>query len=302
MDNNSNIERRFIFHGNSVAFAAHVRRPDDFFIPAVASSCLPVTGGLAEAASGSQRFKNIISFQSASSRAHGDYADAKRAADFTHGNFTENQLATNTFVESTLLGLKFEIPQDPVGDAAAVIRRFSVETLHVRLESVSDRRNPIAFRSLETTIDGVQVDGHHLKVITAAPVFGQHDTHAKLFKAFEEDSEFRKQYAGCFYPTGHEKTGLSGLLSKHEIPNVNGIIVGTVVTGLEWDDNKGAPDTVISGNRLEIKGIGTVFFGEIIIEQNFRRVTLLRFQLGSPYGADGSACEVQSNGQDWPPA
>jgi hypothetical protein len=300
MDKNSEIEKRFIFHGNAVAFAAHVRRPEDFFIPAVASSCLPVTGGLAEAASGPQRFKEI-SFDSASTRAHGDYADVRRAVDFTHGNFGENLLPTNTFVESALKGLKIEIPQPAAGTAAPAVRRFSVDNLHVRLESSSDRRGPIAFRSLEATIGGVEVDGHRLNVITAAHVFGQHDTYPKLSKAYEEDADFRQQYGKCFYPTGQEKTGLSGLLSKHVIPNGHGTVLGTIVTGLEWE-KEAAADTVIAGNRLTIEGIGTIFFGEIIIEAGARRVTLLRCQLGSPDGADMSACDVQSNGQDWPPA
>jgi hypothetical protein len=70
---------------------------------------------------------------------------------------------------------------------------------------------------------------------------------------------------------------------------------------LEWEKER-APDTVISGNRLSIDGIGTIFFGEIIIEEGVRRVTLVRCQLGSPDGADMSACDVQSNGESWPPA
>ena len=301
MENTSTIEKRFIFHGNAVAFAAHVRRPDDFLIPAVASSCLPVTGGLAEGRSGPQNYKEI-SFQSAYTRAHGDYADTKRAVDFTHGNFGQNMLATNTFVESRLDGLKIEIPQPAVAGAAPGVRSFYSASLHARLESSSDRRNPTSFRSLEATIDGVEIDGHRLKVITedAARKFSEYDTYAKLVEAYEKDSSFRQQYAKCFYPTGQEKTGFS-LWSKREVPSGNGVIVGTVVTGLQWED-KEAIDTVIAGNSLAINGMGTVFFGEVVFEENARRVTLLRFQLGSPDGADMSACEVQSNGQDWPPA
>jgi hypothetical protein len=300
MENNPTIEKRFIFHGNAVAFAAHVRRPEDFMIPAVASSCLPVTGGLAEGHSGPQRFREIA-FESAFTRAHGDYADVRRAVDFTHGNFGENLLPTNTFVESGLKGLRIEIPQAPVGDAAAIVRRLSIDNLHVRLESSSDRRTPTAFRSLEVSFGGVAVDGRRLKVTTAADMFSQYDTYAKLAKTYEEDADFRQRYGKCFYPTGQEKTGLLSRLGKHEIPNGNGIVLGTVVTGLEWENDK-APDTVIAGNRLAIEGIGTIFFGEIIIQEGFRRVTLLRCQLGSPDGADMSACEAQSNGETWPPA
>jgi hypothetical protein len=297
MDNKSGIEKRFIFLGNAVAFAAHIRRPKDFFIPAVASSCLPVTGGLAEAETRDGDFGEIV-FKLASTRVHGDYADVKRAADFTHGNFEENTLSTNTFVESTLKGLKFEIPQGSEAGAAPVVRSFSVEELYLRLESVSDRRNPPSFRGLETVIGGVVVDGHRLKVVTAPHVFAQCDTHGKLFQTYEQDSDFRKQYSKLFYPTGNEKSGFSNILSKAEIPHNNGVVIGTVVTGLEWEDTE-APDTVITGNRLDIKGIGTFFFGEIMISASFRRVTLLRFQLGSPEGADGSACDGSGG---WPPA
>jgi hypothetical protein len=302
MENKSDTEKRILFQGNSVAFAAHIRRPDDFEIPAVASSCLPVTGGLAEASSGPQRFRDVISFESASTRAYGDYADTRRAADFTHGNSEENQLPANTFVESNLKGLRFDFPLDAVGDAAPVIRTLTVDNLHVRLESTYDRRNPVSFRSLEVTIDGFAVDGHRLKVFTAAADISEHcDTYEKLLKAYEQDSDFRKKYSGCFYPTGNEKTGLGGLLGKHEIPHGDGIVLGTVVTGLQWE-TEAARDTVIAGNRLEIKGIGTIFFGEVVYEEQGRRVTLLRFQLDSCHGGDGSAVEVRAFFQHWPPA
>lgn len=300
MDNNPKVEKRLIFQANAVAFGAHVRRPDDFIIPSVASSCLPVTGGFAEAASGRQVFRDIVSFESAYTRAQGDYADTRRAADFTQGNFEENELPANIFVESTVKGLKFELPLEAVGDAAPVIRRLTIEQLYVRMEATCDRKSPTAFRSLETAIAGVALDDHPLSILTAERVFGQYDTHAKLCKAYAEDSDFRKQYSGLFYPSGHEKSGLTGLLSGHEIPNFGGIVLGTIVTGMEWQKG-GAADVVIAGNRLDIQGIGSIFFGEIIVEPLSRRVTLLRFQLGSCHGGDGSAGDVQAMVHTIPP-
>jgi hypothetical protein len=38
-----------------------------------------------------------------------------------------------------------------------------------------------------------------------------------------------------------------------------------------------------------------------LIEESSRRLTLVRFQLGSPSGGDGSLAEVQTNGSSWPP-
>jgi hypothetical protein len=302
MDRPQVIEKRFIFHANAVAFAAHIRRPSDHQFQAVASSCLPVTGGLAQASSGPQNYQEIVSFTSASTNAQGDFADARRAVDFTHGNEGENELSTNTFVDSKLTGLKIAVAQDHPPTAAGKKVTFAAEQLHARLESSSDRRNPIAFRSLEVVIKGISLNGRELIVTTAPEVCSQNETYEKLVKAYEEDGKFRKEFGSLFYPTGHEKTGMGALLTKHTIPNADGLIVGTVVKGLKWSGPEPPPaGTEIQGNRLTVEGIGSIYFGEFIIDQRSRRLTLLRFQLGSPFGADGAGCDVQSNGQSWPP-
>ncbi len=300
MDTPQPIEKRFIFFGNAVAFAAHIRRPADHQFKSVASSCLPVTGGLAEAASGPQSYQNIVSFTAASTSAQGDFADTRRAVDFTQGNFAENELSTQTFVDSRLSGLKITVPQDQPPQGADKVATFAVDQLHARLESSSDRQNPTAFRGLEASFKGVFVNGHELLVMTAPEVSNNYETYAKLLQAYQDDSDFRKKFASLFYLTGHEKTGVGALLSKSHIPNEGGLILGTIVVELRWAATP-APGTEIIANRLKIDGVGSIYFGEILFEHNARRLTLLRFQLGSPVGADGSAVEVQSNGHTWPP-
>jgi len=300
MDTPQPIEKRFIFFGNAVAFAAHIRRPTDYQFKSVASSCLPVTGGLAQATSGPQSYGNLVSFTAASTSAQGDFADTRRAVDFTQGNFADNELSTQTFVDSRLSGLKISVTQDHPPQTAGKMTTFAVDQLYARLESASDRVNPTAFRGLEATFQGVNVDGHELQVITAPEVCTQYETYDKLVKAYQEDGDFRKKYGSLFYPTGNEKTGVGALLSKPHIPNEGGLILGTIVTALRWATTP-APGTEIIANRLKIDGIGSIYFGEILFEQNSRRLTLLRFQLGSPVGADGSAVEVHSNGQGYPP-
>lgn len=287
---NPPVEKRFIFNGAAVALAAHIRRPNDLFIRAVAPTALPVTGGLAEVQASGQNFHEIISFESASSRTLGDFADIHSAAGFTNGNHGQNGLSTHTFVESSVDGLKIDVPLD-TGKGRRV---FAVKQLHIRLESASDRRNPVAFRSLETTFTEVSVDGVPLKVNTVADVFSQHETKAKLVQRYEKDGDFRKRYGNLFFPTG-------GPTGRNEIPNSKGMIYGTVVTGLEWQGKRPDKTDVIGTNRLKIEGLGTLYFGEIFIEENYRRVTLIRFQLGSSYGGDMSACDAQGNGSTWPP-
>jgi hypothetical protein len=139
-------------------------------------------------------------------------------------------------------------------------------------------------------------------VKTATEVFSRNETKEKLCKTFEEDGDFRKQYSSLFFPTGEESKGfLDGLLGKHEIPNAKGTIYATIVTGLEWEGQKPDRPTEIKGNQLTIEGIGTIYFGEIFIDENSRRLTLVRFQLGSPTGGEGSALEAGAGGGGWPP-
>jgi hypothetical protein len=333
MDNPQPIEKRFIFFGNAVAFAARIRRPTDHRFPAVASSCLPVTGGAAAASSGPQNFQDMISFRSAATSAVGDFADTRRAVDFTHGNHGDNELSTQTFVDSRLSGLKISVMQDhppqatgkivtfaaeelharledeqipgfTVGtypQATGKIVTFAAEELHARLESSSDRRTPTAFRGLEATFQGVTVDGHELLVPTVTELCTHYETYDKLVTAYQDDSDFRKRFGSCFYLTGQEKTGVGALLSKPTIPGAGGgIIVATIAPVLRWAKDS-APGCQITGNRLQIAGVGSVYFGELVFEEESRRLTLLRFQLGSPTGAEASAVEVHSNGHTWPP-
>ena len=293
------IEKRYIFLGNAVAFAAHIRRPTDRQLPAVASSALPVTGGLAEASSGPQDYNEYISFASASTRANGDFADARRAADFTSGNHGDNELSTVTFVETQLNSFKIATKQDTPPGAGKPLT-FSVDQLHLRLESSSDRHTQTAFRGLEADFKGVSFNGQELQVSTAPEVCTQYETYDKLSAAYQKDPKFRKQYSSLFYPMGNEKTGLTALLTKAVIPNAYGLVLGTVVTGLKWT-GKAPEGTQITGNRLKIDGIGSIYFGEIIFEPYARRLTLLRLQLGSINGGSGAACEGHTGGQTYPP-
>src|SRR5947209_9584573 len=110
-------EKRVIFHGSGVAFAARVRRPDDKFIKAAAPSHLPVTGGFSESkveGPGIEEYfyKHVLTFKRAHSRSHGDFSDPRAALEFTHGNHGQNNLPANTAAEASLEGLRIEFEAD----------------------------------------------------------------------------------------------------------------------------------------------------------------------------------------------
>jgi hypothetical protein len=278
------VEKRFFFHANAVALAAHMRRPEDFFVLAVASSCLPVTGGEGKAETKGESFRDIISYRSASTRVFGDFTDKARAVDFTHGNHGENDLATETHAECQITGLKINN-----GD-----RVLEIESLESTMSSHSDRRGAITFRTMSAGFQQIRVDGVGLRLATHTELFTQHPTKQKLVQGFAGNPDMRAKYGSCFF--GRKSPGSP----SRRIPELDGMIYATVVTGMEWDGQAPA-GTAISGHSVKVNGMGTLYFGEIIIEEGFRRFTMLRFQLGSDAGGCGSANEIQTNGTTWPP-
>ena len=137
----------------------------------------------------------------------------------------------------------------------------------------------------------MSVNGHELIVTTAPEVCTQHETYDKLVKDYQDDGDFRKQFGALFYPTGQEKTGIGAILSKASIPNAGGLILGTVVTNMRWAAESRSWRRNSRQSPPHIPGIGYIFFGEILYEHSSRRLTLLRFQLGSKTGGEASAAE-----------
>jgi hypothetical protein len=73
---------------------------------------------------------------------------------------------------------------------------------------------------------------------------------------------------------------------------------GTVVKPLKWK-GPAFPGSTLDPERtnaVTIPGFGKVFFGEISLAPESRRLTMLRLSLGSPVGGDAAAADVMDNG------
>ena len=265
------VEQRFFFHANAVALAAQLCGPEEGFIPAVASSCLPVTGGVGKATAAGERFGEILSYGGASTSVAGT---------FTH---PETDLATATHAESQVNVLRMENGGHLV----------EIEKLEAKISSFSDHKGPTEFRTMSAEFGQIRIDGVGLQVVTDCEMFTGLPTKLKLTQEFSKDEAFRERYGACFF----SKTRGS---RKRRMPEADGLIYATVVTSLNWE-GKPPEGAVITGNSVKIAGFGSVYFGELLIEESFRRLTLFRFQLGCSCGGSGAVCEIQANGSSWPP-
>jgi hypothetical protein len=267
------VEKRFLFTGKAVALGGRLRRQGDRlldgnagFINGEASSCIPITGGRATGTSkGRSYHRGLIQFGKASSEAHGDYDSPAKALEYTRGNHGENELGTATTVKCSLASLKLRVPGEKGADGKLLRpRSFEARKLAAILGTTCDRsqkKKRIAVSISGITFDGLKVDGHSLIVKLKA------------------DKDLQLSTAESRRP-----------------------VVRTFVEALSFKGDK-APDRVeiVKPNILKIQGLGVIHFGEIFVIGNSRRLTLLRFQLGSPIGGELAAVDAQVDGTTVPP-
>jgi hypothetical protein len=275
------VERRVLFHANAVGLAAQIQSPREYSLHAVACSCLPVTGGYAEAYAQYNR-RGMFSYDSAFTSVLGQFVPPQAAAalELKGRNYDDNDIPSETMLRGIVTGLRIDAPADP--GKRCPRRILKIEYLEAEIKNYYDRRNPIVFRTLQVKIEGVSVDGKVLIVQTDPELFLKNTTWKDLDSTYSKN---RAQYENqIFY---HEQ----------------GVTLGTVVTGLRWAD--GAPDGLPPepppGHSLAVEGLGTLNFGEIYVEEGLRRLTLLRAQLGSTNGGSASVVDCVSNTQTIPP-
>ena len=79
----------------------------------------------------------------------------------------------------------------------------------------------------------------------------------------------------------------------------NGLIYTTIVERISWV-GKPFPGSKIDGHVVTIPDFGTIFFGELLVGGSERRLTMVRFDMGSPIGGWADGGGVDSNGSYYP--
>ncbi len=277
--------RRHVFHGHASGVSAHFRRPETKLLPVQGSVSLPVTGGLAESnlkAADDPRleeFKKWISFDSVSTSAHGDYVDAGQGVATTRGEVAFDAAPTVTRVKASVRDL-------------VILGRVKVAHAAMGLTSHSavGREQPL-IRPEGNILDGVSIDGYRLAVTLAEDLYRDCDTQDKLAKRHADLSPRQKR---MFLPAA------SGVDEATEFPDANGTVKCSIVQEIRWD-GPAHPTATIHDHVVHVPDFGKIYFGEMFIKGSSRRLTMVRFQLGSPDGGEVAAAEGESNGDPWPP-
>lgn len=276
------LTRRFVFRGNASAFGGRIVRPDDVVLEMPGASSLGVAGGRSVARIPRTQFKRFVSFESAATLAEGLFDDRKAAIELSHRRVREDALRSSTRVRA-------EIRRLVVGSR----KRFKVDRALVEARSTSPRASgepSIVIQQAE--LENVTVDDAKLRISFERAIFERYDTHAKLLTACDEP-DFVKKYGRHFSLTTSFE-GRTAPSTGRLVPGCD-TIYATLVKKIEWAGTP-SPNASIDGHSVVIKDFGRVFFGELLITSMSRRVTMMRFELGSDEGGSAGGPDVDING------
>jgi hypothetical protein len=279
---------RYVFHSHAAAFGGHIVRPKDIVLEANGASALLVTGGRSVAHLPRTRYDEFFEVESAHTFAEGLFEDPAKFVEVTHHRAQEHSLTAVTRVHAEVKG--FALGRKP---------RLMIKRLRAELNGRSPLGSgqPSIRVGRDVALEGVTIDGHTLVVELNPLPFQQFDTHAKLLVA-ADDPAFVRESGDALYMT-RRFNGQPDFPPSGRLIESRGTIYATIVKSIRWD---GAPfpASEIDHNVVTLPDFGRVFFGELLISRDSRRLTMVRAALGSDAGGSASAGDVQDNGS-WSP-
>jgi hypothetical protein len=278
------LTRRFVFRGNAAALSGQILRPKPIIVDLDGASSLGVSGGRSRAEIKGRSFGDIVRFASAMTFAEGLFDDEKAARAVTENKGRQEDLATTTTVTGEVRELG--VGQNPV---------FTAKRIRGTLVSRSADRSgePSIVPARDTTFQGIDIGGRTLEVRVNTSLFQKYETRSKLLAAVD-DPKFVRDYAAHLVTDATvEGDPRRGVISRA------GVIYTTIVEKINWK-GKPYPGATIDGHTVKVPEFGTIYFGELLIATTERRLTMARFELGSPIGGFIDSVDVGSNGSAYP--
>jgi hypothetical protein len=281
------LTRRFVFRGNASAIAGQIFRPKHIIIDVTGgASSLGVSGGRSQSQISGKAFDEIIKFGSAFTLAEGLFDDPKQAAAVTDHRGKQSELNATTTVTA-------ETREVSVGVKPIVAIKRVRGTLVSRAPAGSGE--PSIAPARDTTIQGLTIGGYELAVDLNVSFFQKYDTRSKVLAAADDPKVVEKNRSHFVLDASIE----GGRPSRAAIVQRYGVLYTTIVRKLEWE-KKPYPGAKIDGHSVIVPDFGTVYFGELFVHSSERRMTMVRFELGSPWGAYIDVGDVGSNGSLFP--
>jgi hypothetical protein len=271
----------FFYHGQGVGLGGIITRPIKQTIDTKAAVSLPITGGKDTNSTGAYRVPNlkdpdIISIESADTEVTGTLDD--------DGVY-------RTRVKSTVTGL----------NVGGVVTADSV-VASLLSEHYPDEPEPRIDVS-GSKFENFKINGQPITVELDDTLFRDLNTFGKFRDKFDKDPTFKKDIRKRF---------LWGDLNPDEVPEcwreqydfaqrqkslpkAQGNVPCSVVKS-----TAGGSGFQTFRHILVIPNFGALFLGEVLMQDYARRLTMMRFKLGSPQAGDVTVASAETNGAGYP--
>jgi hypothetical protein len=279
---------RYVFHSHAAAFGGRIVRPKDIVLEAGGASALLVTGGRSVAQLTRTQFDDFFEVESANTVAEGFFEDTAAFIEVTHRRAHEQALVAVSRARTEVNGLA--VGRKP----RLTIKRIRAELTN---RSAGHSGQPSIRIGKDTAIDGISIEGHRLVVDLNTGPFIRHDTHAKLLAAVDDPAFVTKSGETLFMSKRFGAEPKAPAFQR--LIRTGATLYATIVKSIRWD-GKPFPKSEIHDNMVVLPRFGRVFFGELLITEISRRLTMVRMALGSDAGGAVSAGDVETNG-GWSP-
>lgn len=162
---------------------------------------------------------------------------------------------------------------------------FEAGLLRVTLVSDHASQSKASIRLTEAVFggpEGMRLDGDPIEVETNNDL-----SNNPTMDAFED----KYQTDRAFF-TRNQTSLLSASVSFGDpMPRTSGgYAMTSIVQRVKWRNK------TYNGNVLQLSGFGTLYFGEVLMNDNNRRLTMVRLRMGSALGAEVAYAEADPNG------
>ena len=269
---NGTTEYRFIFRGNAIPFGARIvavgGTPAPRLLNSPPVSALSAVGGRSRGTSAGSSSDPNFKWGATLAESRGEVG--------ANGN----QVTTVTASISTVHAMN-----DPIVFEADVLK-LTIVSDHPRTGQPSIVPKEITFGGAKGLfLNGKQIGIEYDMDLARYPTF------ATFERAYRGDDTFFRSYQTRLMRSPTAKEPVFG----ERLPRISGGYVSTTVVRRISYGGK-----YIDGNMLALSGFGRIYFGEVLMIEYQRRLTMVRMAMGSHMEANVAYVEVDSNGS-WIP-
>jgi len=278
----------YYYDAHATALGGRLTHPDPQQIESQASASLPITGGIATAHIDRYRLdgpEGPIAFKAAQCKVTGEPAAGNSYLHATHVSVEIEQLNVLNKVTADRIVLELDCKHDCTPQNKQ--EEPSITTAGSDFVNLRINGHPLTIDTEHVTLAGTY--GKYATALTDSAgkqnlldlMVGREMPEQKQDQDPQHRVDIYKGYKGVASPSAKlGKTVVCSFVKK---------IRGLDGTGID-----------VWGPVIRIPNFGTVYLGELVISHGMRRLTMLRFELGSPQGGSVGVGTGTGNGTDYP--